>query len=402
VPNFLGIILFLGMSFRFIFLGSFLVSFLFSSFNGFSQTTYDFATNATLSGNVGSSWPWNTYADITIGGVAYKLSSGGNGSFTNVTSGGLSNSKCIKKDGSGGDQLTLQRTDGQPFQFYGIWVKHQSMNSYSQFYTLPPWYTLNAFGEEDQDYNTPLMYSYQDMTAMTAGTNWNNYTYSSISISPGSGGVAVSSVQISFQAIISFWIDNIIVGPVISTLPVELTSFSSICEDDNNVAVNWTTASEHNSDYYTIEKSRDASTWNVLKTIPAAGNSTQLINYSVADSSDISGTVYYRLTQVDVDGASKVYDIVSTNCSLEKELTLLAYPNPSNSQFSLKIENAKGGKYDLAITDMQGKTIDQQSIDLESGTTVVKLNQANVQPGVYMLELMQDGYVLQYQKLVIE
>ena len=390
------------MSFRFIFLGSFLVSFLFSSYNGFSQTTYDFATNATLSGNVGSSWPWNTYADITIGGVAYKLSSGGNGSFTNVTTGGLSNSKCIKKDGSGGDQLTLQRTDGQPFQFYGIWVKHQSMNSYSQFYTLPPWYTLNAFGEEDQDYNTPLMYSYQDMTAMTAGTNWNNYTYSSISISAGSGGVAVSSVQISFQAIIAFWIDNIIVGPVISTLPVELTSFSSICDDNNAVSVNWTTASEHNSDFFQVEKSRDGINWANLSTVKAAGNSMQTIQYSVKDKNANNGTNYYRLSQVDMDGAVKVYDIISTNCAMDQQLSLLAYPNPSNGQFTVKIENAEGGKYDLAITDIQGKAIEQQNIDLETGTTVVKMNPVGLHPGVYMLQFMQDGQSIQQQKIVIE
>ena len=190
--------------------------------------------------------------------------------------------------------------------------------------------------------------------------------------------------------------------PSAAPLPIELVSFAANCEDNNTVAVNWTTASEHNSDYYIVEKSRDGSTWNVLKTFPAAGNSTQLINYSVTDASDINGTVYYRLSQYDIDGASKVYDIVSTNCFAEKELTLLAYPNPSNGQFSLKIENAKVGKYDLAITDMHGKTIEEQSIDLESGTTVVKLNPLGLQPGVYMLQFMQNGNVLQYQKLVIE
>jgi hypothetical protein len=68
----------------------------------------------------------------------------------------------------------------------------------------------------------------------------------------------------------------------------------------------------------------------------------------------------------------------------------------------LKIENAKVGKYELAITDMQGKTIDQQSLDLESGTTVVILNPLGLQPVVYMLQFMQNGNVLQYQKLVIE
>jgi hypothetical protein len=189
---------------------------------------------------------------------------------------------------------------------------------------------------------------------------------------------------------------------VSSPLPVELVSFSANCADNNTVSVNWTTASEHNSDYYTIKKSRDGIAWNTLNTIPAAGNSTQLIHYSVADASDISGTVYYRLTQVDVDGATKMYDVVSTNCSSEKELALIAYPNPSNGQFTVKIENALGGKYALAITDMQGKAIEEQSLDLETGTTVVKLNPANILPGVYLLQFMQDGKPIQQQKLIIE
>jgi hypothetical protein len=190
--------------------------------------------------------------------------------------------------------------------------------------------------------------------------------------------------------------------PTSAPLPIELVSFAANCADNNTVSVNWTTASEHNSDYYTVEKSRDGIAWNILATKEATGNSTQLIHYFVADASDISGTVYYRLTQVDVDGASKMYDIVSTNCSSEKELALIAYPNPSNGQFTVKIENAAGGTYALEITDIQGKAIEQQNIDLETGTTVVKMNPVGLQPGVYVLQFKQDGQSIQQQKIVIE
>lgn len=190
-------------------------------------------------------------------------------------------------------------------------------------------------------------------------------------------------------------------APSFSTLPIELVSFAANCADNNTISVNWTTASEHNSDHYTVEKSRDGISWNELNKIEAAGNSSQLINYSVADASDINGTIYYRLSQFDIDGATKVYDIVSTNCSEDKELSLLAYPNPSNGQFTLKIENAVGGSYTLVITDMQGKEIEQQTIDLETGTTILKQNPANLQPGVYLLQLILDGNMLQQQKLVV-
>ncbi|NGY36918.1 hypothetical protein FQU23_005260, partial [Flavobacterium sp. XN-5] len=180
--------------------------------NVHSQSTYDFSTSASLSYGTGGFGIWNTQANITIDGVEYILTSGGNGSFVNSATGGVSNGKCLKKDGSGGDSFTLKRADGQPFQFYSIWVSHQSMNSYSTSYTLPPWYTLSATGNSFTD---------KDMTAMTPGTNWNNYTSSSRSISAGTDGVAVTAVQINFQAILYYSIDDIKVGPPVvgSTSP---------------------------------------------------------------------------------------------------------------------------------------------------------------------------------------
>ncbi len=168
--------------------------------------TYDFTTNATLSFGTAGFGIWNTQADITIGGVAYRLTSGGNGSFTNAGSGGAGNSKCLRKDGSGGDQFILQRADGQPFQFYGIWVKHESMNSYAQFMQLPPFYSVTyhkTVGGTETDV---------DNTAMQAGS----LTSSERTFTKN---LTVTSVSISFNAIMYYWIDNIIVGPVVSLEP---------------------------------------------------------------------------------------------------------------------------------------------------------------------------------------
>ena len=216
-----------------------------------------------------------------------------------------------------------------------------------------------------------------------------------------SGGTSNSVIKIATTSKRAF-IDNVKVYYAVSTLPVELVSFAANCEDNNTVSVNWTTASEHNSDYYTVEKSRDGLNWKILATKTAAGNSTQLINYSVSDASDVSGTVYYRLSQVDLDGTIKMYDIISTNCAMDQELSFLAYPNPSNGQFTVKIENEEGGKFTLNITDIQGKAIEEQTIDLETGTTVVKMNPLGLQPGVYLLQFKQDGQSIQQQKIVIE
>lgn len=214
-----------------------LLLFSLSIYSQTTKTTYDFSTSATISGITGS-WPWNTTANITIDGVDYKMTCGGNGSFSNVTSGGASGSNCLQKEGCGGDQFTLQRADGTAFQFYGIWVKHQSMNSYSAFYTLPPWYSLSANGEEN------TVFSFSDNTAKASG----DYTYSTQTISAGESGVKVLSVNMSFPAILYYWIDNIIVGPAVTTnieqsqnkevmvYPNPTKDFVYIKTEDNNLS----------------------------------------------------------------------------------------------------------------------------------------------------------------------
>ncbi|SEP55973.1 LamG-like jellyroll fold domain-containing protein [Flavobacterium urocaniciphilum] len=258
----------------------------------FSQTTYDFSTDAAI---VAGS-PWNTQANITIGGVAYTLTSGGNGSFSNVGSGGESNSKCLRKDGSGGDSFTLQRADGQPFQFYGIWVNQQGMNSYSAFYALPPWYTLTA--------NT---YTYNDMTPMTPGTAWNNYTFSSAAISPGAGGVYTTSVSINFKAIIYYAIDNIIVGPAIvpNTAPTNMAlSASSVNE---NVAANTTVGTLSSTD----SNAGDTFTYTLVSGTGSTDNASFNISGSslrITNSPDFETKSSYSIRVRTTDQGSLFYE----------------------------------------------------------------------------------------------
>ena len=80
---------------------------------------------------------------------------------------------------------------------------------------------------------------------------------------------------------------------------------------------------------------------------------------------------------------------------------LTVYPNPSNGQFTVKIENAIGGSYTLGITDLQGKTIEQRMIQLETGTTIVKLNPIGLKPGVYLLQLVNASTIEKQLKLVV-
>lgn len=84
-------------------------------------------------------------------------------------------------------------------------------------------------------------------------------------------------------------------------LPVELLDFSASLAEDG-VDLKWSTASEYNSDYFSLYRSVDTSTWTKIADIPAAGFSNSLIEYDYKDESILYNYTYYRLKQVDIDG----------------------------------------------------------------------------------------------------
>ena len=102
----------------------------------------------------------------------------------------------------------------------------------------------------------------------------------------------------------------------------------------------WETASEYNSSHFDVENSRDGITWDVVKTIEAEGFSTELIVYNYNDINAHGGDNYYRLTQVDIDGTSKTYDVINVSCSQTTSGYFSIFPNPSSGSFQVMLNNS--------------------------------------------------------------
>ena len=95
-------------------------------------------------------------------------------------------------------------------------------------------------------------------------------------------------------------------------LPISLIMFDAKKQGQNNV-VFWSTITEENCDYYTIEKTVDGTSYEIVGKMNGGGNSSSLLEYSLVDY-DVRKTLnYYRLKQTDTDGAEKISDIVSVD-----------------------------------------------------------------------------------------
>jgi hypothetical protein len=93
-------------------------------------------------------------------------------------------------------------------------------------------------------------------------------------------------------------------------LPIELISFSGKKSGQNN-ELYWTTASELNNDFFTIEKTLDGIYFEKVGTENGAGNSSQLLHYSLTDFNVRDNINYYRLIQTDFDGKSTTSNLIS-------------------------------------------------------------------------------------------
>lgn len=129
-----------------------------------------------------------------------------------------------------------------------------------------------------------------------------------------------------------FWrIDDVSVACACSVLPIELAYFDAQKVEDQ-VQLNWLTASEVDNAFFTVERSADAVSWNPVVAIQGAGTSMQPQSYNALDSFPFQGISYYRLKQTDFNGAFEYSEIRAVDFEFSG---IKVFPNPSNAQITL-------------------------------------------------------------------
>lgn len=171
------------------------------------------------------------------------------------------------------------------------------------------------------------------------------------SIDPGTGTVITSAIVTAFSPF------TLASKGITNPLPVELLSFDAK-HNGNIVEVTWTTASEWNNDYFTVEHSKDGMQFDEVTRVDGAGNSSTVINYSATDYEPYGNTSYYRLKQTDFDGQYKYSEIIAVeSCrdGLTENLTI--YPNPANGTFNLLFNGDKEQVRSIEIFNVMGERV---------------------------------------------
>jgi hypothetical protein len=183
-------------------------------------------------------------------------------------------------------------------------------------------------------------------------------------------------------------------------LPIELLHFNATCNNDG-VLIGWSTATETNNDYFTVQRSTDLLNYVTVGVVEGAGNSNIIRNYSFKDESATNGTVYYRLMQTDYNGQYEVFSPIAVTCSNMPVDVVSIYPNPAQNELHVNINLSGDDHGTLAIFNSFGQVVTTQTINAGKGFNNYTLDVSGLAAGQYFVSVSLDTKVLPTQKLVI-
>jgi len=158
-----------------------------------------------------------------------------------------------------------------------------------------------------------------------AGLKWYAEGTSPLITVSGATGTIQTDIDVTSFSPFTFGAPN-----GVNPLPIELIDFKGFAEKSGNV-LQWTTATEINNDYFSLERSTNGYEFAPIATIDGTGNSSSIKNYEFTDENISEDIYYYRLKQVDFDGRYSYSNIVSVERKQTSTSFIDVYPNPSTT-----------------------------------------------------------------------
>jgi hypothetical protein len=150
-----------------------------------------------------------------------------------------------------------------------------------------------------------------------------------------------------------------------AALPVELVDFQAT-HDDQQVTLNWKTASETNNSGFYVEHqtlSMQDSTatpgaWSTLGFVEGRGTSQQAQTYQHTTEPLDYGRHVFRLRQVDTDGTVNYSKTVEVEATLDKAYDVVApYPNPVRDRATLEVAVRQAQTVTVALYNALGRRV---------------------------------------------
>jgi hypothetical protein len=186
-----------------------------------------------------------------------------------------------------------------------------------------------------------------------------------------------------------------------TTLPVDLVYFRGT-EENKKVNLQWETASQVNCDYFSIERSTDGVDFFPVVNIKGKGNSNERDAYNYIDADVFEGTLYYRLSEVDLDGTSQTFNTISVHIKPAPEVTI--YPNPVAAGGSATVEipvTDNNNAVEVSMMSIEGKRIFSKTFEKDNSRNSISFRtEALSDKGTFLL-LVKESDTRTIKKIIV-
>ena len=170
-------------------------------------------------------------------------------------------------------------------------------------------------------------------------------------------------------------------------LPIELVRFVGECLG-GKIEISWTTWTETNNDYFTVERSNNGVDFEVVDVIEGAGNSNQPLNYTVIDDMPYGGTSYYRIKSTDFDNKDEYSEIIAITCGIDdNDFNFVNAYDIDMGELMVEFTAAENEDYTIVLYDASGRIILDNNGTAYEGMNKVRLDVVNLARGIYIVNL---------------
>jgi hypothetical protein len=184
----------------------------------------------------------------------------------------------------------------------------------------------------------------------------------------------------------SFAVDDVTITATITPTPIKLLNFTAKFDGQDKVVLTWSTGTESNNDFFTLERSGNGLEFNGISIVNGAGNSSHTISYSEVDDAPLKGLSYYRLKQTDFNGGYSYSDIVPVEISTGDFAIVTAYGNREDGLLEVTYNCTGRCKVVFELYDMAGRRLSSFNAFSESNLSKISIPLGDFTTGIYLLK----------------
>lgn len=191
--------------------------------------------------------------------------------------------------------------------------------------------------------------------------------------------------------------DYIYAGSTVVALPIELSEFFAI-NDNNNILLKWKTITEINSNYFDVERSDDGQFFFSIGKVNATGNSSNPLSYSFLDtklSYNNGSQIFYRLKLVDKDGSIKYSSHISIKPVFNGITIKNIYPTiiRKGDVVAVEVASDKSRTINVVVMDETGRSLHILKSELSIGNNKITfVPRVNNMKGMLFVKFVSDNF----------